>query len=120
MYLKITTDVKAINGKVNHMYTSGYGYNSTPTHNFIVVSGPARVAVVEEGGIALHEGDGELLEEVGDGDGLVLPSVSGKSAAQLLDLGNGCLVPATKALYSKGQENDTLVWHGCQDLSSFR
>ena len=102
------------------MYTSKYGYYSAPTNDFIMVICSAGVAVVEEGGIALHEGNGQLLEEVRDGDGLVLPSVSGKSAAQLLDLGNGCLVPATKALYSKGQENDTLVWHGCQDLSSFR
>ena len=56
VYLRITSDVKAIkhNGNGNHMYTSGYGYNSTPTHYFIVVSGPARVAVVEEGGVALH------------------------------------------------------------------
>ena len=52
--MKITRDVKAINSKIDHMYTLGYGFDSTPTHDFIVVSGPARVAVVEEGGVALH------------------------------------------------------------------
>ena len=74
-----------------------------------MVSGTAGVAVVEEGGIALHESNGELLEEVGDGDRLVLPRVPGKCAAQFLDLGNGSLVPATKALHCNRQENNALV-----------
>ena len=65
-----------------------------PAHNFVVVKSCAGVAVVEEGGVPLHEGDGKLLEEVGDGDGLVLPSVQGERATKLLDLNNSCFVPA--------------------------
>ena len=94
------------------MYTLRNRFCSHPSHSFIVVRSPAGVAVVEEGGVALHKGDGKLLEEVGDGGGLFLPSVSGKSAAQLLDLGYGCLVPATKTLHSKWQEDDTLIVAG--------
>ena len=73
--------IKAIICKINHMYTSKCGYSSAPTYDFIMIIFSAGVAVVEEGGIALHEGNGELLEEVRDGDRLVLPSVSGKGAA---------------------------------------
>ena len=98
------------------MYTSGYGYNSTPTHYFIVVSGPARVAVVEEGGVALHQGEGELLEEVGDGDGLLFPSVTGKRAAQLFDLFDRRFVPATKTLHCKWQEDNPLLVAGLPRL----
>ena len=83
------------------MYYLGIGFNSAPAHSFIVISCSTGVAVVEEGGIALHEGDGELLEEVGDSDGLVFPSVSGKCAAQLLDFIDGRLVPPAKALHCK-------------------
>ena len=83
-----------------------------PAHNFVVVKSCAGVAVVEEGGIALHEGNGELLEEVGDGDRLVLPRVPGKCAAQFLDLINGSFVPATKAFHRKRQENDAMVVAG--------
>ena len=77
-----------------------------------MVSSSAVVAVVEEEGIALHEGNGELLEEVGDGDRLVLPRVPGKCAAQFFDLINGSFVPATKALHRKRQENDALIVAG--------
>ena len=94
------------------MYYLGIGFNSAPAHSFIVISCSTGVAVVEEGGIALHEGDGELLEEVGDSDGLVFPSVSGKCAAQLLDFIDGRLVPPAKALHCKRQEDDTLVMAG--------
>ena len=77
-----------------------------------MVSSTEGVAVVEEEGIALHEGNGELLEEVGDGDRLVLPRVPGKCAAQFLDLINGSFVPATKALHCKRQEDDALIVAG--------
>ena len=94
------------------MYTSKCGYHSAPTNDFVMAIFSAWVAVVEEGGIALHEGNGELLEEVGDGDRLVLPRVPGKCAAQFLDLINGSFVPATKALHRKRQENDALIVAG--------
>ena len=64
-----------------------------------MVNSPARVAVVEERGVALHQGDGELLKEVGDGGGFVFPGVSGESAPKLLNLGNCGLVPSTKTLH---------------------
>ena len=110
VYLRIT---KVLRQSFTKMITHTlHIVGSAPTHGFIVVSSAAGVAVVEEGGIALHESNGELLEEVGDGDRLVLPRVPGKCAAQFLDLGNGSLVPATKTLHRKRQENDALVVTG--------
>ena len=110
MYLRITKVLRqSFTKKITHTL---HIVGSAPTHGFIVVSSAAGVAVVEEGGIALHESNGELLEEVGDGDRLVLPRVPGKCAAQFLDLGNGSLVPATKTLHRKRQENDALVVTG--------
>ena len=63
-----------------------------------MVNSPAWVAVVEERGVALHQGDGELLKEVGDGGGFVFPGVSGESAPKLLNLSNCGLVPSTKIM----------------------
>ena len=80
-----------------------------PTHDFVAIKSPAWVAVVEQGSVALHQGDEELLEEVEHSGGLLLSSVSGERAAQLLDLSYGCLMPAAKALHSKRQEDDALI-----------
>ena len=80
----------------------------SPAQSLITLGDTARVAVVEQRRVALGQGNGELLEEVANGGGLLLPGVPGKRASQLLDLADSCLVPCTKALYSQGQEDNAL------------
>ena len=57
MYLRITKVLRqSFTKKITHTL---HIVGSAPTHGFIVVSSTAGVAVVEEGGIALHESNGE-------------------------------------------------------------
>ena len=51
-----------------------------------------------------------------DGDRLLLPSVAGEGAAQLLDLADGGLVPSSQALHRQGQEDNTLGVAGLSGL----
>ena len=65
-------------------------------------------------------GNGQLLEEVADGGGLLLSRVASKGAAQLLDLADGGLVPSgPKALNRQWQENNTLVMAGLPRFVQF-
>ena len=46
----------------------------SPAYGLIAGVCPTRVAVVQEGSVALLKGDGELLKQVHGGDGLIFPS----------------------------------------------
>ena len=59
--------------------------------NFITATSTSRVAVVEKGSISLHEGQGQLLEQVPGRGCLLFPSVVRKGAAQLFNFRNGGL-----------------------------
>ena len=63
--------------------------SESPPHVLVPFTTTCRVAVVQQGCIAFHEGDRQLLEEVADRGALVLSSVASKCATQLLDLCNG-------------------------------
>ena len=69
--------------------------NLSPPHPLVTIINSARVAIVQKSSIALHQGDGELLEEVLDGGRLLLPSVAREGTAKLLHLSDGRLVPST-------------------------
>ena len=83
----------------------------------LVTSGfVARVAVVEQRSITPHEVNREPLEEVVDGDRLLLPGVPGQGAPKLFHLSDGALVPCTKTLHRKWQKDDSLVVAGLPGL----
>ena len=67
-----------------------------------------RAPIVEQSGVAPHQGDGQPLEESAGGGGLLLPSVPSKSTTQSLDLNNGTGVPGTKALHCQGEKDNAL------------
>ena len=71
-----------------------------------------RAPIVEQSGVAPHQGDGQPLEESAGGGGLLLPSVPSKSTTQSLDLNNGTGVPGTKALHCQGEKDDALSLAG--------
>ena len=54
--------------------------------------------VVEESCVALHEGDGQLLEQPVDLQRLLFPSMPGPGTAELLHLRYGGLVPSSQRL----------------------
>ena len=70
-------------------------FSDLPPESLVTLHAVTRDSVVEQCGIALCKGNGELLEQVADGGCLLLPRVAGEGAAQLLDLSDGRLVPGT-------------------------
>ena len=60
--------------------------NYLPPKALITLLIITRVAVVQQGSVSLDKGNGQLLEEVADGGGLLLSRVAGEGAAQLFNL----------------------------------
>ena len=93
--------------------------NYLPPKALITLLTITRVAVVQQGSVSLDKGNGQLLEEVADGGGLLLSRVASKGAAQLLDLADGGLVPGPKALDRQWREDNTLVMAGLPRFVQF-
>ena len=76
--------------------------------------------VVEERGVAPHEGNGQLLEEAKDFLAFLLASVSCFGTAQLFNLCHTSLVPGPKDSTARGTKKIPSRLQASQDLSSFR